>query len=318
MKICIIVPCFNEEENLWPFYTALKATVSKYNHKVIFINDGSTDRTISVLKSIANMDQNVFYISLSRNFGQQNALKAGYDYADGDCVVCLDADLQEPPSVIDELIRKWQEGYEVVYTIRNDGDNISFIRKFTAKLFYRLLNSISKIELAQSASEFRLIDKKVLKVVQSFNEENIFLRGLIAWAGFRQYGIEYSVKKRMHGKSKYSFRKLLSLSLDGVTSFSITPLRISSIIGFVISGLAFMYGCYALYVHLYTQMTVPGWTSLIVSIMFVTGLQFIMIGIIGEYIGKGFMEAKKRPNYLVDEDNLMQLNNIYNEPLLRN
>jgi glycosyltransferase involved in cell wall biosynthesis len=307
VKLCVIVPCYNEEENLLPFYNALKITVNKYDYKIIFINDGSTDNTLEVIKSIAGIDKNILYISLSRNFGHQNALKAGYDYADGDCVVCMDSDLQQPPSLIDGMIQKWKEGYEVVFTIRKDGNNVSFGKRMASKCFYKLLNFISKIKLTPNAADFRLIDRKVLKVIQSFNEENLFLRGLIAWAGFKQYGLEYTVDKRLHGESKYSFHKMFSLSLVGVTSFSISPLRLSSILGVVFSAFAFLYCFYALYIHLYTGRTVQGWTSLIVSFLFVTGLQFILIGIIGEYLGKGFIEAKKRPNYLISEDNLSQM-----------
>ncbi|PIF45311.1 dolichol-phosphate mannosyltransferase [Chryseobacterium sp. 52] len=303
MKISIIVPCFNEEENIDPFYTLLKSVVNKYHYEIIFINDGSTDQTLERIKEIAESDPNITYISLSRNFGHQNALKAGYDYADADCVVCMDSDMQHPPTVIDMLIEKWMDGYEVVYTIRNDGENVPFMKKMTAKLFYRFLNYISKIELTPNAADFRLIDRKVLLAIKSFNEENPFLRGLIAWMGYKQIGVEYQVEKRQFGNSKYPLKKMLSFSLKGITSFSISPLRVSSIIGFLFSGISFLYGFYAIYLHLFTQQTIQGWTSIIVSFLFVTGLQFLMIGIIGEYIGKGFMEAKKRPNYLVSETN---------------
>ncbi|NQX43052.1 dolichol-phosphate mannosyltransferase [Pedobacter steynii] len=306
MKICIIVPCFNEEDNITPFYDVLKSTVEKYNHQILFVNDGSTDKTLERIKGLAKMDSCIHFLSFSRNFGHQNALKAGYDYADADCVICIDADLQQPPSVIDQLIQKWQEGYEVVYTIRIDGNDVSPLKKITALLFYKFLNYISKIELKANAADFRLIDRKVLKAVKSFNEQNIFFRGLIAWVGFKQFGLEYKVEQRLHGKSKYPFRKMLSLSLSGVTSFSISPLRVASVIGFCFSGLSFVYGFYALYLHLYTQHTIPGWTSMIMSFLFITGLQFIMMGIIGEYLGKGLMEAKGRPNYLISEDSFSE------------
>ncbi|TCC90602.1 glycosyltransferase [Pedobacter frigiditerrae] len=303
MKIAIIVPCFNEEDNIHPFYSLLKPIVDKYNHEIIFINDGSKDNTLNKLKQLATIDKNVTYISLSRNFGHQNALKAGYDYVDADCTICMDVDLQHPPKIIIQLIERWQEGNEVVYTIRNDGENIPLIKKITAKIFYLFLNYISKIELKPNAADFRLVDRKVLNAIKLFQEENLFLRGLIAWMGFKQCGVEYEVEKRIYGKSKYPFRKMLSFSMAGLTSFSVSPLRISSFIGFLFSGLSFLYGFYAVYLHIFTHQTVQGWTSLIVSFLFVTGLQFIMIGIIGEYIGKGFMESKKRPSYLISEDN---------------
>lgn len=303
-ELCILVPCYNEEANLVSFYLSLTEVASKYNYRTIFIDDGSTDNTLGILKAFSIEDYRVSYISLSRNFGHQNALKAGYDFAKGDCVVCLDADLQQPPKVIDQLVLKWQEGYEVVYTVRDDGDVTSNFKKVTAKLYYKLLNYISKIKLTPNAADFRLVDAKVLQVIKNFNEENIFIRGLIVWAGFKQCAVNYQVEKRLHGKSKYSLKKMISLSITGLTGFSVSPLRLASVIGCIFSLISFIYGTYAIIIHFTGSSTVPGWTSLIASFLFITGLQFILIGIIGEYLGKGFMEAKKRPNYLVSEHNL--------------
>lgn len=313
MKVAIIIPCFNEEGNIIPFYNILKPIVEKYNHEVLFINDGSNDSTLNIIKQIAENDNNISFISLSRNFGHQNALKAGYDNADADCIICMDVDLQHPPKLIEQLIEKWREGYEVVYTIREDGTNTPLVKRITAKMFYCFLNYISKIELVPNTADFRLVDRKVLMAIRSFNEEDLFLRGLISWMGFKQHGIHYQVERRHHGKSKYPLRKMLSFSLKGVTSMSISPLRVSSIIGFFISGVSFLYGFYALYLHLFTKQTIQGWTSLIVSFLFITGLQFIMIGIIGEYIGKGFMEAKKRPNYIISEISFLKDREISQE-----
>lgn len=315
-KLCVIVPCYNEDENLLPFYKVLLETVDKYNYTIIFINDGSSDDTLGILQSLSIANDRVNYLSLSRNFGHQNALKAGYDYAKGDCVVCIDADLQQPPHIIDNLIEKWQYGYDVVNTIRKDGAITSSFKKYTAKLFYRLLNYISKIELPPNSADFRLVDAKVLKVIQQFNEESIFIRGLIVWAGFKQFAIDYTVERRLHGESKYSLKKMISLSITGLTGFSISPLRLASVIGCMFSLFSFIYGIYAIIVHFTGNTTVPGWTSLIVSFLFITGLQFILIGIIGEYLGKSFMEAKKRPNYLVSDENINSINHMHERSIL--
>jgi glycosyltransferase involved in cell wall biosynthesis len=310
-SLCVVVPTFNEEEGLLAFYRELLDVIEKYDYNVIFVDDGSTDKTLEIIKSICLIDNRIKYISFSRNFGHQNALKAGYDHAVGDCIVCLDADLQHPPPVIDLLIEKWQEGHEIVYTVRKEQMKIPLLKRITATTFYWFLNKISKVKLVPNASDFRLIDKKVLSVVQSFDEENIFIRGLIAWAGFSQCGISFNVDVRAFGSSKYSLRKMFSLSISGITSFSINPLRVALVMGLMFAILSFFYGFYAIYVHVYTNQTIPGWTSLIVCFLFVSGLQFILIGIIGEYLGKSFLEAKKRPKYLVKSHNISVVERVF-------
>lgn len=302
IKLCILVPCYNEEETIAHFYSRLKETIAKYNYSVLFVDDGSQDRTLNLLQELAMIDPRVSYLSLSRNFSQQNALKAGYDHIhDVDCVVSMDADLQHPPEYIDQLIEKWRSGYDVVNTIRENAHKIPFFRQFLAKCFYTVINYISKDKIIVNGSDYRLLDMKVVEVLRSIRESTIYLKELVPWLGFRQGAVHFVVNERWGGRSKYPLRKQLSLALIGITSFSINPLRISSLVGGLLSLFSFLYGFYAVYVYLFTERTVKGWTSIIASILFIAGLQFIMVGIIGEYLGKTFLETKKRPLYILKE-----------------
>ncbi|TKC07180.1 glycosyltransferase family 2 protein [Pedobacter frigoris] len=300
-KIAAIIPCFNEAENLIPLYNAIKEELKCYQYEIVFVNDGSTDRTLDILKSIHATDDNVSYIDLSRNFGHQNALKAGLDNTFADCLITIDGDFQHPPNVISKLIEKWNEGFHVVNTQRIDTNHISVFKRITSVFFYRIINFISKDKLIRNGADFRLLDKKVVDIVRKMNENEPFLRGMISWAGFSQTCISFEADKRLYGKSKYSLRKMVSLSLKGITSSTINPLRLSSGIGFLFSIMSFIYGFYAIYLHFFTNQTILGWTSIIVSFLFITGLQFIMIGIIGEYVGKSFMQTKGRPGYIISE-----------------
>ncbi|GEM68031.1 glycosyl transferase [Sphingobacterium mizutaii NBRC 14946 = DSM 11724] len=304
LKISIIIPCMNEEANILPLFKNInKQLKEKYSFTVLFVDDGSNDNTLSTIKGLARSNVNVKYISLSRNFGHQMALKAGYDHVDGDAIISMDGDMQHPVEILEEMIKKWEDGYDVVSSRRQDTTSSVFKRK-SSTLFYKIYNSFSKIKLNEGTADFRLIDAKVLNAFREIKESNMFIRGLIAWMGFKQYELFYTVEKRLYGKSKYSIRKMFSLSLDGFTSFSISPLRISSLVGITLSMISFIYVIYALYMHLFTHDTVPGWTSLMVCFLFVSGLQFIMIGVAGEYIGKVFLEVKNRPLYIISEDNL--------------
>ncbi len=303
-KISIIIPCMNEEDNIFPLFNTINSELfGMYNFSILFVDDGSIDNTLTVIKQLSELNERVKYISLSRNFGHQLALKAGYDHADGDAVICLDADFQHPIFILREMIKKWEEGYEVIYSRRLDATS-SFLKRKTSFLFYKAYNFFSKVKLSEGAADFRLLDAKVVHVLRGLNESSIFIRGLVSWVGFSQYEISYTVEKRIYGKTKYSLRKMLSLSIDGFTSFSISPLRISSLFGLSLSIISFLYTIYALYMYFFTHKVVAGWTSLIVCFLFVSGLQFIMIGLVGEYIGKIFLEVKKRPLYIIADDNL--------------
>ncbi len=306
-KLSVVLPCYNEEGNIISIHSELSKTLHNIpTYEIIFVNDGSSDNTLKNIKSLSEKDQRIKYISFSRNFGHQNALKAGMDKATGDCVISMDSDMQHPPHLIHEMINKWQEGFEVVYTIRKESQNLAFIKKLTSKLFYRLLNSLTYINISDGAADFRLLDRKVINELKNYHENYLFLRGLIAWIGFKQVSIEYTEESRLSGDTKYTFRKMLNFALAGITSFSIKPLRLSIAFGVIIAGFAFIYAIFAIYQVLFTNKTVPGWSSILVSVLFLGGIQLIMIGILGEYLGKLFLENKRRPNYIISESNIVE------------
>ena len=303
LKLRIIVPCHNEEENIGLLLSRLVPVVSFYDYSILFIDDGSTDHTLARLQALSAKDPRILYLSLSRNFGQQNALKAGYDHSlDADIVISMDGDLQHPPEAIPEMVRMWKQGFEIVNTVRRSNYRISVFKRNAAKLFYLLVNFISKDKILENGPDYRLLDRKVVHAIHSINESNLYWKELIPWIGFKQTEIGFDVERRRAGSSKYSLYKSIALSIRGITSFSINPLRLSSLLGGVFSVLSFLYGIYAIYVYFFTDEAVPGWTSLIGSILLIAGIQFILIGIIGEYLGKTFLETKKRPLYIVSKN----------------
>ena len=304
--ISIIIPSYNEENNIKPLYKEIIKNLKKINdnYEIIFINDGSTDETLNQIKSLTKTQKKVHYISFSRNFGHQSALKAGIDHARGHCAISLDADLQHPPGMIPEMIQKWKQGYEIVYTIRDDKKNTAFLKRITSKLFYKIMRFLSGIQIEEGAADFRLIDQKVVSYIKKHKEKNLFLRGLISWVGFQKYGILYTPQNRLTGKSKYTLRKMLSFAVTGITSFSIKPLRLALFLGFFTTAISFFYLCYVLWVYLFTDNAIRGWASQISITLFFHGLQFIILGIIGEYIGKTFMESKNKTNYIIQDSSL--------------
>jgi len=301
--LSVIIPCFNEEDNVKPLYNELLKYLQSLHYEILFVDDGSTDQTLANITALADENNNVRYISFSRNFGHQNALKAGYDHARGDCILSMDADMQHPPSLIPEMIEKWQEGYEIVFTRRDDRKNTGFLKRLTSRGFYKLMNFLSDTRIESGSADFRLLDKKVVMEIRKLNEHDLFMRGLVSWLGFRKYCIEYSPNKRFAGHTKYSVRKMLSYAGTGITSFSTKPLKLSIFFGFLFAIIAFIYGLYAIYEALFTHNTITGWTSVIVSVLFIGGIQLVMIGILGEYLGKLFMENKRRPNYIIRKTN---------------
>ena len=304
--ISIIIPAFNEEENVELIAQRVLDELNTYRESIelIFVNDGSTDATLLKIKALSRMNPNVKYISFSRNFGHQKALMAGINYARGDCVISLDADMQHPPELINEMISKWNEGYEVVYTIRRDSRETGKIKKITSKLFYQFINKISDIDIPLGAADFRLLDRKVVDELKKFHEEWIFIRGIISWLGFKQIGIEYQAKNRYAGETKYSLSKMFSFAIQGITSFSILPLRMAAVIGVIFSFSAFLYAIYVVYAKFILNVALVGWTSILMSILFLGGIQLIVLGVLGEYIGKMFIEIKRRPNYIISETNI--------------
>jgi glycosyltransferase involved in cell wall biosynthesis len=303
-KISIVIPTFNEEGNIEVLYSQLKDVLSQLsitNFEIIYVNDGSSDDSLDKIKALSQKDERVKFISFSRNFGHQNALKAGLDHAQGDAVISMDAALQHPPLLISEMIRLWQDGNQVVYSIRKDGKELSFFKKTTSKLFYKLVNYLSDTKLEEGTADFPLLDKKVVKALRQFNESNLFFRGIIPTLGFKQIGIPYQPQERFSGTTKYSFSKMLKFALTGITSSSAKPLYFSIYLGLFFAAIAFLYGIYAIYISIFTNDAVHGWTSLIASILFIGGLQLIMMGIVGVYLGKLFTQSKNRPNYIIDE-----------------
>ena len=307
LKISVVIPTFNEEGNIEILYQKIAEAFEQITHsnfEVIYVNDGSSDGSLDKVKQLSQIDSRVKYISFSRNFGHQNALKAGLDNAQGDAVISMDADLQHPPALIPEMIRLWQEGNEVVYSIRKDGKELSFLKKMTSKLFYKIVNYLSDTKLEEGTADFRLLDRKVVNALRNYNESNLFFRGIIPTLGFKQIGIPYHPHERFSGTTKYSFSKMLKFALTGITSSSAKPLYFSIYLGVFFAFLAFLYGVYAIYISIFTDDAVLGWTSLIASILFIGGLQLIMMGIVGVYLGKLFTQSKNRPNYIIDEKKL--------------
>lgn len=303
--LTIIVPVFNEEKNI-PILLKrlLSVLLKKVRYEVLFIDDGSTDNTLAVIKTACKTADNVYFVSFSRNFGHQNALKAGIDCCRGDIIVSLDGDLQHPPELISEMLCKWEDGFDIVYTCRQDSNSTGLFKKISANLFYRSINKISKIQLKPGVADFRLIDKRALVALRAFNEHDLFFRGIIASIGYKQAQIDYIPGNRIHGSTKYSFRKMVNLAVSGITGFSVFPLRILALAGFIFSFCSILYGLYALGIRIFTTEAVPGWASIMAGIFFLGGLQLAAIGICGEYIGKIFLEVKRRPHYIISECNL--------------
>jgi glycosyltransferase involved in cell wall biosynthesis len=302
ISLSIIIPTYNEENNVEHIYNNIKKVLHSafmnLRLEVIFINDGSSDGTLDSLIKISVHDD-VKYINFSKNFGHQQALRAGLHRAKGDAVISMDCDLQHPPEVIPQLVNKWIAGYEIVNTTRADTKQTSMFKSFTSKSFYSLMNFFSDIEIKQGSADFRLLDMKVVKVLNNINESDPFYRGLVSWVGFKQTSVDYIPQQRFSGETKYTIIKMIKFAVSGITSFSTKPLRFSMALGAMVSVLAFIYISYALIQNLVYKITIPGWTSVLVSILLLGGIQLIMIGILGEYLGKMFIETKNRPSYIV-------------------
>jgi dolichol-phosphate mannosyltransferase len=297
-SISIVVPVCNEEENIYALHDELRKHVPQF--ELLFVDDGSTDGTLLSIQELSQTNSNVKCISLSRNFGHQNALMAGLQYATGDIIITMDGDLQHPPSYIPEMIKMLEQGYDIVITKRASTKNISGLKKMYSSIFYRFINSISDTYVEPNASDFRAFNRKVLNSILLFKERELFLRGIFSWIGFKTATINFNAPERMYGKTKYSFSNMSKLALKGITAFSFKPLRVAVLIGLVISMAAFGFGIFAL-VSYYRGDTVPGWASTIIAIMLLGGTQLLAIGLLGEYIASLFVETKNRPLYLVDK-----------------
>jgi dolichol-phosphate mannosyltransferase len=301
--ISIVLPVFDEEENIGEVHAALTEQLTRLDdaYEIIFVDDGSRDRSLDRIRELCARDPHVKGISLSRNFGHQIAISAGLEYAAGDATIVMDADLQHPPDLIPEMVARWREGYDVVYTIREGRDHAGPLKRWSASLYYRLMNRMSDIEITSNTPDFRLMDRRVVEALRQMPERTRFLRGLVRWVGFRQTGLRFVAAPRTHGTTKFPLSKMLRFSMDGVTAFSTVPLRLASYIGLLAAITSIPYALWAVYVRLFTNEAVHGWASVVVAVLFLGGVQLISIGIMGEYLGRVYEEAKGRPLYLTRE-----------------
>ena len=303
--LSVIVPVYNEEANLPLLRSRLVPVLQGLAGnawEILFVNDGSRDGSMALLRQFAREDERLRFINFSRNFGHQIAVWAGLDRARGGAVAIIDADLQDPPEVIADLYHKMREGYEVVYARRRQRQGESYLKKATARAFYRILASITSVEIPVDTGDFRIVDRKVVDVLRRMGEHNKFIRGQIAWIGFRQTYVEYDRHSRHGGTTGYTYSKMLRFALDGITSFSDFPLKLASFTGFVIAGTTFLVGLYALYSRFFSNDYVPGWASLILCVLFLGGVQLFSLGIIGEYLSRISTDVKNRPLYVVAEE----------------
>ncbi|MCL4363794.1 glycosyltransferase family 2 protein [Patescibacteria group bacterium] len=300
--ITVVVPVYNEEQNIKPLLDRLLPVVKKYQYEVIFVDDGSTDKTAGVVKKYSAKNPALKLISFYRNFGHQMALFAGYESATGSAIVTIDADLQDPPEIIDEMVKKWQSGAKIVYAKRRERQGESFFKLGTATFFYKLINFLSDTPIPNEVGDFRLLDKTVVNYLKNLKEKPDFLRGLVAWPGFPTQYVFFKRDKRFSGDTHYGFFKMLNFAIEGIMSFSTKPLRLATYFGFLSAGLGFIGLLYEVVKRiLYPETFVTGWIGIFVAVMFLGGIQLMTIGIIGEYIGKIYKEIQNRPNYLIKE-----------------
>ena len=311
IELSIIVPCYNESEVVEKFFSAMVGNNGILNNlglncELVFINDGSKDNTLELLKAQKEIYSNksnldIKIVNLSRNFGKEAAMSAGFSVASGEAIVPMDADLQDPPELIAKFVELWRQGYDVVLAKRNDRQEDSFAKRFSSSLFYKLNNKISDVKLPDNVGDFRLFARKVLNAINSLPENQRFMKGIFAWVGFRSITIEYEEQERIAGSSKFNGWKLWNFALQGITGFGTLPLRIWTYIGFIVSFFAFIYASFLILRTLIMGIDLPGYASLVVIILFLGGLQLIGIGILGEYVGRIYMESKRRPPFIIDE-----------------
>jgi len=302
--ISVVVPVYYEEDNITALYGRLHNILDDemgLDYEIIYVNDGSEDDSVKKIKGLIKKDNNVKLIDFSRNFGHQIAVTAGIDHAMGKTIVLIDADLQDPPELIKDMYKLYEEGYDVVYAKRKSRSGETFFKKITAKLFYRLLNKITDINIPLDTGDFRLMSNQVASQLRKMPEKNRFIRGLVSWVGFKQTSVVYERADRYSGNTGYSLFKMINFSLDGITSFSTFPLKIATIMGTIISGVSFIYIIRILYLKIFTDKTITGWSSLMVSNLFLGGVILLTLGILGEYIGRIYIEMKRRPHYIIKE-----------------
>lgn len=307
IQLSVVLPVYNEENNIVKLCNEITDVLECMNlapYEIIFVNDGSIDNSLNLIKELSKSNRRIKYLDFSRNFGHQIAITAGIEFSKGNKVVIMDSDFQDPPSLIPELFNKMEEGYDVVYAKRASRKGESVFKKITAKIFYRLLSLITRSTIPVDTGDFRIINRKVAEVLKSMPEQQKFLRGQIAWIGFRQTSVTFSRDKRVEGKSGYSLKKMWRFALDGITSFSDFPLKFATYLGFIFSIVSFILILWALYQRFIAQEYIQGWTSLILSVLFIGGIQLISLGIIGEYISRIGNNVRNRPLYIVNETNV--------------
>lgn len=309
MRLSIVVPMFNEEAGIQEFFVRMESVISvlvndfglgRGEIEVLLVNDGSTDNTFNLLHHLCENHPGYRLINLSRNYGHQIAISAGIEISTGEAVVIIDGDLQDPPEFIPDLYRKFSEGYDVVSAVRSKREGETFFKLWTAKLFYRLMKKLTRVDIPLDAGDFRIISRRVAQALSQMHEKHRFIRGMVSWVGFKQTSLEYVREKRFAGETKYPLRKMLKFALDAITSFSSFPLRLSSYLGFMAASLGFFYSVVIFYTKFFTDRAVPGWTSIIIVVLFLGGVQLICLGMIGEYLSRLSEESKNRPLYLIE------------------
>lgn len=305
-KISIIVPAYNEEESLPFLYerlTKLIDSIENYKFEVLFINDGSKDKTLEIIKELRKKDKRYCYVNLSRNFGKEVAMMAGLDYAKGDAVIFIDADLQDPPELIPELIKYWEEGYDDVYAKRKSRDGETFFKKFTSKMYYKILQKMSRVEIQEDTGDFRLLDRRCVNALRKLRESQRCSKSMFSWIGYKKKEVLFDRDARIAGKTKWNYKKLVDLAIDGITSFTTSPLRLATYISIPTFILLGVYALYVIAKCFIVKEVVQAYQAIILLILFFSGIQILLFGIVGEYLGRIFNETKNRPLYLVDEYN---------------
>ena len=306
--ISILIPMYNEESVLPLFYEKISEVtdqLSDFEFEFLFVDDGSRDASLSIVKNFSQLDNRVKYVALSRNFGKERALLAGFDHADGDAVIVIDADLQDPPTLIPEMISWWQQGFQDVYAQRISRSGESWLKRKTSSLYYKLLQSVTRIEIQKDTGDFRLLDRVCIEALREFRESERNTKALFSWIGFKKHSVQFDRDPRAAGKTKFNYWKLVNLAIDGISSFTTSPLRISGLLGFTISIIAFIYLVAIIFRTIAFGIDSAGYPSLMTVILFLGGVQLLSLGIIGEYIGRIFNESKGRPTYFVSESNLL-------------
>lgn len=308
-KVSIVVCCYNEQLNIPVVVQAIHSSMdtTNYRYEIILVNDGSSDDSQVVIENLCKTDDKLYFIELSRNFGHQNALKAGLNFATGDCIISMDGDMQHPPRLLPQLIEKWEEGYDIVYTRRSEDKTLSKKKRFTSKYYYKTINFVSNIKLEEGVADFRLMSRQSAKILANIKGSDLFIRGIVNWMGFKQYPIDYYPEKRFSGETKYTFKKMLTLAVNGILSFSTKPLHIALYLGLIISGLSILFIPYAI-TSLVTGHVMAGWTSLILTVSLLGGIQLFILGFIGLYIGRIFAITKDFPAYIVRNTNINEEN----------